>query len=198
MRPSSKVGGFLFGAMAAAALPAQASVSKDAAVGVPFQRAPQPGVSTLCDACGGVGSVPFSRIRSRHASGQIVLLAPSASDLWTQNHESRLSKALERAGFTVRVVESERDLDRALNDTPADVVLADAADSARLRDRLANTAAAPLVLSVLPGVEAAATQAAQHCSVQISAKHNGESVKQIESYVSARQSGTATDCARSG
>jgi hypothetical protein len=161
---------------------------------VPFSLVDAPQFSVLCDACNGAGGVPFNRMRSKHGSGQIVLLAPPDSDLWTLNEQGRLRQQLERAGFAVRVVGSQRDLDAVLSDKPADIVLADDADVAALRDRLATTAAAPMVLSVAPLSDSAATSVESSCSVQISPKQGGDLVKVIASYITRRQAGTAIDC----
>jgi hypothetical protein len=161
---------------------------------VPFSRVDAPRYTVLCDACGGAGGVPFNRMRAKHGSGQIVLLARPDSDLWALNEQGRLRQNLERAGFAVRVVESQRDLEAVLSDKPADIVLADGADVAALRDLLATAAAAPVVLSVAPLRDSAATPLESNCRVQVSTKQAGDFVKVIASYVTRRQAGTAIDC----
>ena len=57
---------------------------------VPFSRVDVPQYTVLCDACNGAGGVPFNRMRAKHGSGQIVLLARPDSDLWTLNEQGRL------------------------------------------------------------------------------------------------------------
>jgi len=165
---------------------------------VPFSRFDVPQYAILCDACGGAAGVAFNRMRTKHGPGQIVLLAPPDSDLWTLNEQGRLRQNLERAGFAVRVVESQRDLDAVLSDKPADIILADGTDVAEIRDRLATAAAAPVVLSVAPLPDSAATSLESNCSVQVSPKQGAGFVKVIASYVARRQAGTAIDCGPSG
>jgi hypothetical protein len=66
---------------------------------------------------------------------------------------------------------------------------------AALRDRLATAAAAPVVLSVAPLRDGAATSLESNRSVQVSSpKQGGDFVKLIASYVTRRQAGTAIDC----
>jgi hypothetical protein len=114
------------------------------------------------------------------------------------NGDDRLSAALERAGFAVLVVDSEQALDLALNEKPADVVLADGADATPLRERLAGISAGPLVLSVVPGADAIAGLVAKQCRVQAPTRNSRQFVKQVESFVSAHQSGTALACETPG
>jgi hypothetical protein len=196
----STIGALFLAAMATAAASALASVNEPAAPGVAVVQQSEhlPRYSTHCDACGGASGVPFDRVQTHRADALIVLLAPPGSDLRRLNDDDRLSHALERAGLVVLVVESERELDQALNERSADIVLADGADSVLLRGRLAGVAAGPLVLAVVPGTGAAMTLAAKQCQVQAPAGKSRQFVKQVESFVSARQSGATPACESPG
>ena len=119
------------------------------------------------------------------------MLALPDSSLWALNKQSRLDQTLERAGFAVRLVENERDLDASLSEQPADIVLADGAAAAALRERLAIIAAAPVVLSVVAVSDTVATAL---CSVPVAPKEERNFVKVIAAYVSRRQAGTEVDC----
>ena len=141
------------------------------------------------------GGVPFQRIHAQRLTGQIVMLIRSESGLSAFNQQAGLSRALLRAGHTVRVVDNQRDLDGALNASRADVVLADEGDANDLRNRLAGDAAAPLVLAVVPMNAGAAIPAQALCSVQASLKQSRSLVKTIEGYMTRRQAGTAIHCA---
>lgn len=191
----TRIGGALLGAMALAAA-ADAAVNGELAPGnaVALPGDLQPGYTTLCEACGGANGVPFDRVHVHRASARIVLLAPPGSNLRMLNVDDKLTTALERAGFAALVVESEQALDLALSDTPTDVVLADGVDAMPLRARLAGSGAGPLVLSVVPGTDALMALAAGQCRVQAPARSSRQFVKQVESFVSARQSGTALAC----
>ena len=192
----TRIGGLFVGVMVLATVVANASVHTQPAPveAVTIADAPQPHYTTRCEACGGANGVPFDRVHVHRASAQIILLAPPGSGLHALNDDGKLSIALERAGFAVQVVESEQALDLALNDNAVDVVLADGADATPLRDRLAGSSAGPLVLSVGADVRAVEAPAGGQCRVQAPTRNSRHFVKQVESFVSARQSGTALAC----
>ncbi len=190
------ISGVFLGVMALATVVGNASVyTRPAPVdAVAIADAPQPRYAIQCEACGGANGVPFDRVHVHRPSVLIVLLAPPGSGLHALNDDDKLSIALERAGFAVQIVASEQALDLALNDTAVDVVLADGADAAPLRERLAGSSAGPLVLSVGPDVRAVEAPAGGQCRVQAPTRNSRHFVKQVESFVSARQSGTALAC----
>ena len=143
------------------------------------------------------GGVPFARIHPEHYVGQIVVFARRDSELQAFNEQGRFSHHLERSGFTVRLIDNERDLDGALHDKPTDLILAAPADAQALRARLTGHSSAPLVLGLaaVPAANAGAGPVVSNCLLQASFNQSMSVMRTVEDFMNRRQSGTKIDCA---
>lgn len=84
------------------------------------------------------GGVPFDRVHAPAHPGTVILYLNPATRLQVANSDLRLESALTRAGHTVRTVGTRADLDRAIQDSGADVVLMDWADATQMDARITD------------------------------------------------------------
>jgi hypothetical protein len=101
-------------------------------------------------ACGdkflGAGRGPrFSKVYAAIYPGRLVMYAPAKGELAAMNG---LDKALRRAGHQVLVAKDLATLERALQDRPFDIVLADTAHVAEAGTAAGDIAVKPSVLTV--------------------------------------------------
>jgi hypothetical protein len=153
-----------------------------------------------CEACGGAAGATFERIRARHPPGHIIVLLSPESRLRELNQGTRLARMLERNGHELRVVESDTDLQQALDRSPADLILADENDAGKLRQGIASRGALPPVLSIGIGAprDSIAQSAQADCTVLNSSRSERDLVRAIESLLARSQSGTIEKCERPG
>jgi hypothetical protein len=161
-------------------------------------------VATIGWACGDKlvalgGGVPFDRIRmSQHPSTVILYLNPERH-LQAVNADIRLDKALTRAGHNVRTVATRADLDRAMREAGADIVLMDWADAfalnAKLTDKLPTL---PVVYGGAGPAELSSANARSTCVVEASKRKSAQLVRAVEHVIEDREKGLTVDCAKIG
>ena|SRR5688572_14974154 len=95
------------------------------------------------------GGVSFERIAQAANPGSVVLLMAPDSPLYQADQQLRLADSLRRSGHTVRRVASEAELETALSQKAADVVIVYWTDAAQVNGRLASSAGAPTVVPVV-------------------------------------------------
>lgn len=144
------------------------------------------------------GGLPFGRMHVAEHPGKVILYLNPGSRLQTANEDMRLARALTLAGHKVSTVATRAELDRARQETGADLVLMGWADALQLNARL--TDALP-TLPVIYGAnvdELAAAQSQQRCVVETSKRGSYQLVRTIERIVEDHQKGLPADCAKIG
>jgi hypothetical protein len=159
----------------------------------------QPG---LAQACGDKltvmgGGVSFERLGGLALSGTVVMLLEPNSVLRAANDNLKLRQALESAGYKVRAIENPGDLAKSLDQGQAEVVLVSWGDAPRLEAELANRQAAPTVLPVAYGVDAADLAAANSqgtCYVIAAQGQDKEFVKGVARAMKQRERNKPMHC----
>jgi hypothetical protein len=154
-----------------------------------------------CPACGDKlslvgGGVSFERV-NQIAPGRIVVLAEPGSPLQTADHDLGLVAEFKRAGHDVRVVADPNELDRALHEQGADVVVAHWSEAAATAARLGTSATSPTVIPVAyKADDAAAAKAAGSgkCVSQAADRHGRKLSDTIGKVLEKRRKGEPTDC----
>lgn len=144
------------------------------------------------------GGVPFNRIQPFAHPGNVILYLKPESRFAGANADIGLDRALTRAGHTVRVVASRSDLDRALSEAEADVVLMDFADAKALDARLSDRVP---TLSVSYGEGAGATlkvSPSNQCFIEADKHRAVRLVRAVNSIIEGRESGHPIECAKIG
>lgn len=145
------------------------------------------------------GGVPFERVKHSQHPGKVVLYAEPNSKLRTANDQLRLSTTLSRLGHTVIVVQNREELDRALQEGDADLVLMDWTDAVRMQADLAGKPSAPSVLSVMyepTATELASAQEQLHCVAETSKRKDLNIMRTVEEMMETREKGLPADCPR--
>jgi hypothetical protein len=112
-----------------------------------------PALYPVAQACGDkflmVGrGARFQRAYASVYPGKVLIYARSSTDPKAAIRDPQLHKALRQAGHAVSVIEDWALLEQALKTVPVDVVLADVAEAARLRDLVASSSAHPDALYI--------------------------------------------------
>jgi hypothetical protein len=71
------------------------------------------------------GGISFQRVFTTRHPGKLILFLPPGSPLLAANADLRIDTALARAGHSVRTVETRAELDQALQEAAADLVVTD-------------------------------------------------------------------------
>jgi CheY-like chemotaxis protein len=144
------------------------------------------------------GGVPFERIHVTRHSGQVILYLNPETRLRIANAEMRLDTALTRAGHTVRTVTTRADLDHALQEARADLVLMDWADAMQLNARLTDKIPTlPVIYGA--GPDAVAQAASQNrCVIEANKGKGSQLVRAIEHILEGQGKGVAVDCVKIG
>jgi hypothetical protein len=161
-------------------------------------------VATIGWACGDKlvalgGGVPFERIRMAQHPATVILYLNPERHLQAVNADIRLDKALARAGHTVRTVATRADLDRAMREAGADIVLMDWADAfalnAKLTDKLPTL---PVVYGGAGAAELSSAQTQGTCVVEASKRKSAQLMRAVEHIIEDREKGLTVDCAKIG
>jgi hypothetical protein len=137
-------------------------------------------VLTPAFACGdkvsALGSgVPFERVSMVRVTGNVILVVNAGSANAGAKEQSRLVRALERAGHDVRVVQSDSELADALRQKSADVVLSD----------------------TNPGAQLVPAQLASSCVIRPMNRSAGNLVRSVDEAIAKRRTGADFRCAAS-
>jgi hypothetical protein len=161
-------------------------------------------VATAAWACGDKlamigGGVSFERVSQTAHPGRVVLLIAPDSPFSQAETELKLTDSLRRTGHSVRRVASEAELETALHQEGADVVVVYWTDAGSVNDRLAaSTSGAPTVVPVV--YHASASQlsdatAQSKCVAQVEKRRGRQLNETIDRAVEKRKSGQPLDCA---
>jgi len=145
------------------------------------------------------GGVPFERVKQSQHPGKLVLYAEPNSRLRVANDQLRLSTTLSRLGHTVVVVQSREELDRALKEGNADLVLMDWTDAVQMQSELASAPSTPSVLSVLyepSATEVASAEEQLQCVAETSKRKDLNVMRTVEQMMETREKGLPADCPR--
>jgi len=144
------------------------------------------------------GGVPFERIHVARHTGQVILYLNPETRLRAANAEIRLDTALTRAGHTVRTVVTRADLDRALQEAHADLVLMDWADAMQLNARLTDKIPTlPVIYGGRPE-EVAQAQSQNACVMEANNKNGSQLMRAIEHILEDHEKGLPVDCTKIG
>ena len=133
--------------------------------------------------------------RSRFPSRVLVFMNPS-SRVPAAEKEFHVEATLTAAGHKAKVVESETEVQKALDTGKYDVVLADVADVPELRKRCGASASKPAVLPLLykpTSEELSAAEKEANCHVQPS-KKSSDLLAVIDETMKDRSKGVAPNC----
>jgi hypothetical protein len=144
------------------------------------------------------GGVSFEMLNpSLHPARVVVFVTPDSPLFATR---SALQKKLERAGHMVTVVDSPDALQKSLRTAPADIVLTNLTDE-RSATPVNAGARAPVLLSLVYKPTAAsfsATSASVTCTTRMDKARGSQVLDDIESVMSSKGAGLASDCAPAG
>ena len=143
------------------------------------------------------GGVPFDRIHARRA-GHVILYLNPQSGLTAANADIRLDAALTQAGHNVRAVATRGDLERALGEAEADVVLMDWADAAQLNAGISNKVPTLAVLYGGRGGELARVEAREQCVLEADRRRASQLLKAVDRIIEDHARGRQVDCGRIG
>jgi len=139
------------------------------------------------------GGMSFQRVFSSRHPGKLILYMPADSALRAANKEMQIDASLTRAGHSVRSVSTRGELDDALRDAAADLVVTDWVDARAVNADLGGRVA---VLPVLTGGEAAGSTRAG-CMVD-AVKYRGRLVvRAVEQVLTTHSKGLPAACAGS-
>lgn len=145
------------------------------------------------------GGVPYERIRMSQRPSTVILYLNPERHLQAVNADIRLDKALARAGHNVRTVATRADLDRAMREAGADIVVMDWADAfalnAKLTDKLPTL---PVVYGGAGPAEVSSAKTQGTCVVEASKRKSAQLVRAVEHIIEDREKGLAVDCAKIG
>jgi hypothetical protein len=110
--------------------------------------------SNVLHACGEkflpLGQGPrFQQAYAAVHPASILLVLPSPAVKYAPLRDSRLQAALKMAGHRVQVVPQQADLAAALSDTRPEIILAERADAARIRDLASHDSRKPALIAVV-------------------------------------------------
>lgn len=144
------------------------------------------------------GGVGFEVLNpSLHPARVVIFVTPDSALFATR---SALQRKLERAGHTVTVVDSPDALQKSLRTTEVDVVLTSLTDE-RAATPVNASVRAPALLSVVYKPTAAsfsATSASVTCTTRMDKARGLQLLDDIESVMSHKGTGLASDCAPAG
>jgi len=144
------------------------------------------------------GGVPFERMHVAQHPGRVILYLNPGSRLQTANADMRLARTLTLAGHKVSTVATPAELDRARQETGADLVLMGWADALQLNARLTDALPTlPVIYGANPD-ELAAAQSQKRCVVETSKRAGYQLVRTIEHIMEDHQKGLPVDCAKIG
>jgi len=161
-------------------------------------------VATAAWACGDKlamigGGVSFERLSQTAHPGRVVLLIAPDSPFSQAETELKLTDSLRRTGHSVRRVASEAELETALHQEGADVVVVYWTDVGTVNDRLtaASASGAPTVVPVV--YHATASQlsdatAKSRCVAQVEKRRGRQLAETVERAVEKHKSGQPLDC----
>ena len=133
--------------------------------------------------------------RSKYPSRVLVFMNP-ASRVPAAEKEFHVEATLTAAGHKAKVVESQAEVEKALDTGKYDLVLADVADAQELRKRCEANASKPAVLPLLykpTPEELAAAQKEANCLVRPS-KKSSDLLAVIDETMKDRSKGLAPNC----
>jgi hypothetical protein len=133
--------------------------------------------------------------RSKFPSRVLVFMNP-ASRVPAAEKEFHVEATLTAAGHKAKVVESEGEVEKALQSGKYDLVLADVADVANLRKQCGASASKPAVLPLLykpTAAELAAAEKEANCLVRPSRK-SSDLLAVIDETMQSRQKGASPNC----
>ena len=133
--------------------------------------------------------------RSKFPSRILVFMKP-ASRIPAAEKEFHVEATLTAAGHKAKVVESEAEVQQALESGKYDLVLADYADVPDLRKRAGASASKPAVLPLLykpTAIELSAAEKEANCLVQPS-KKSSDLLTVIDEMLQGRRKGVAPSC----
>src|SRR5262249_26520730 len=134
-------------------------------------------------------------MRSKYPSRVLVFMNP-ASRVPAAEKEFHVEATLTAAGHKAKIVESQAEVEKALDTGKYDLVLADVADAPELRQRCATTASKPAVLPLLykpTPEELAAAEKEANCLVKPS-KKSSDLLAVIDETMKDRSKGLAPNC----
>jgi len=139
------------------------------------------------------GGVSFERIAQTAHPGSVVLLIAPDSPLYQADQQLRLADSLRRSGHNVRRVASQSELENALNQQAADVVVVYWTEAAQVHDRLAAASPAPTVVPVVyRATPAQLTDANQQstCTADVEKRRGRQLAETVDRVLEQRKSGT--------
>ena len=152
------------------------------------------------DACGDKlvalgGGVSFERVFSSRHPGKLILFLRPDSALRTANSDLRIDAALTRAGHSVRTVATRAELDQALQEAEADLVVTDWVDARELNAEVGGRMA---ILPVQAGEHSPASAGANAgCLVDAGKRKGRQVVHAVEQVLLKHSKGLPLSCSSS-
>jgi hypothetical protein len=138
------------------------------------------------------GGMSFERVFSSRHPGKLILFLRPDSALRAANADLRIDAALERAGHNVRTVATRAELEQALRDASADLVVADWVDARELNTEVGGQVA---ILPVSAGSERRAA-ASSGCLVDASKRKGRQVVHAVEQVLTKHNKGLPSPCSQ--
>ena len=154
-----------------------------------------------CPACGDKlsigGGASFERVSQSGPPGRVLVLAAPGSQMQTANSELNLVDEFKRAGYEVRLVGDLNELNHAVHEQGADVVVAHWTDAAAAAGAVGKDASSPTVVSVsYKADDAAAVKAAGagKCISQAEERKSRKLTGTVGKIIQKRRKGEPADC----
>jgi hypothetical protein len=155
-----------------------------------------------CPACGDKlslvgGGVSFERVSQSGPPARVLVLATPGSPLQAADSDLGLVAELKRSGYDVKVVKDSTELDHAIHEHGADVVVTHWSDAAATAGRLGKESSAPAVVPVAYKAEdAAAAKAAGagKCVSQAEQRKGRKLTETVDKVIEKRRKGEPVDC----
>jgi len=155
-----------------------------------------------CPACGDKlslvgGGVSFERVSQSGPPGRVLFLAAPGSQMQNANSELGLVDGFKRAGYEVRLVGDSNELNHAVHEQAADVVVAHWSDAAAVAGAVGKDASSPTVVSVsYKADDAAAAKAAGagKCVSQAEERKGRKLTDTVGKIIEKRRKGEPADC----
>jgi len=155
-----------------------------------------------CPACGDKlsltgGGVSFERVNKSGPPARVLMLATQGSPLQTADTDLGLVAEFKRSGYDVTVVKDSSELDHALHENAADVVIVHWSEVAATAERLGNEGTPPAIVPVAYKAEdAAAAKAAGagQCVAQAEQRKGRKLAATVDRVIEKRRKGEPVDC----
>ena len=144
------------------------------------------------------GGVSFERVSQAAYPGRVVMLVEPGSPLSQADADLKLTESLKRTGHSVRRVASEAELETALSNEAADVVVVYWTDAGAVKTKLGTaTPATPTIVPVVyhpTPAQLSDANAQAKCVTQVEKRRGRQLSDTVERVVEKRKTGQPLDC----